>query len=212
MPTAPINIRQEIERFMPHLRLLSIPSDTFIDHIVPSQIFTPEECTNILMRMRGMSTPLLKSVTCSPIPYSRVNLSNETLKYVVLTRVTDNRKNYPTAISELTLIKNLTVSTSILLHQLETQDNATLKHAQMIISDSEGRQVGVAKALGSKWRFTVPAFLHAGKPYTVTIDRVMVSKVFVKKEFCTYCTDVKFRGCTGDNFIKLAFWPTQIKS
>ncbi|XP_018023753.1 uncharacterized protein LOC108679609 [Hyalella azteca] len=209
--TSPSNIRGKIERFLPHLRLLSIPSDTFIDRVVPTQVFSPQECTSILMNLRGVSSSLPSSVRCSKVLHSRIDITPETLRYCVLTRMSEGRKSQPGTVTEMILLKNFTVSSPILLHQLHTQDGSTLKDAQMILTDADGRQVGIAKPLGVLWRFITPVFMYANKSYTVSIDKVLVTRYAYKKEFCSHASDVQFKGCTGDNYIKIAFWPAQVK-
>lgn len=122
-------------------------------------------------------------------------------------KASSHRNSCSLTTSDLVLVKHLTVSKPIVLSKIETNNNSTLKLAQMTISDGDGAPVGTARAHGAQWHFISPVFLFANKSYSVSIDRVLVYTSLNVHTFHAYMADTKFKGTTGDNFLKLYFWP-----
>ena len=189
------------------MRLLAIPPDKFIDFVMPTDVFTHNECSSILRSQRGSETSLMSSVNCSLIRYGRVEITDQTLKSVVLNRTSSCRKSHPTIVTEVVLIRDLTLTSPILLSKIETHDNSTLKTSQLTVQDMSGQEIGVAKALGAHWKFVNPVYLYANKAYSVHIDKALVNKALTLRSICSYTNDIKIKGTTGDNFIKFLYWP-----
>lgn len=207
----PDRIRSRIDKLLAKLRLLAIPTDKFIDHVMPTNVYTVEESSNILQKMRNVYVDLMSSVKCSLVPFSRIDTSEKTLRSVVVNKTAEFRKPSPSTITELVLVNKLVVTCPILLSQIQTHDNATLKLSLMTLNDDKGKAVAVAKPLGAVWKFTKPVFLYAHKSYSISIDRALVNKTTSTRTFCLYYGDAKFKGTTGDNFLKFYFWQTELR-
>ena len=188
------------------MRILSIPSDKFIEQILPLGIFNSTECTAILLKLRGLPSVLPNSIQCSNFHYGRLSLTKNNLRHVVLNRPSDRTRFVGNSLTSLVLLSNFSVSTPILLGQIQTSDNSTLKYAQMTLKDNDGREVGIARPLGSQWKFENPTVVYANRTYSVIIDKVIMTRAFVAKEFCISNTDVKFKGSSGENYIRISYW------
>ncbi|XP_071525785.1 BTB/POZ domain-containing protein 6-like [Panulirus ornatus] len=57
-----LSLRQEVEEFLPLVRFLSMTTEEFVVCVVPSNIFTSQECIAILKRIAGIEGPDLPEV------------------------------------------------------------------------------------------------------------------------------------------------------
>ncbi|XP_071533132.1 BTB/POZ domain-containing protein 6-like [Panulirus ornatus] len=56
---SPCDLRQEIEEFLAFVRFLTMSTDEFVEHVVPTEVFTAEEVCSILRNIKyGKSIPL----------------------------------------------------------------------------------------------------------------------------------------------------------
>ncbi|KAK8737927.1 hypothetical protein OTU49_004306 [Cherax quadricarinatus] len=70
----PSELRREIEDFLPYLRFLTMSTDEFVENVVPTEIFSPEEICAILRN--------IKNVKGSPVPKACANTREKRNKMV----------------------------------------------------------------------------------------------------------------------------------
>jgi len=200
-------IRERIQRFLPMLRLLAISPEKFIDEIMPTKIFTSEESAILLMKIRGKTVTLPEKIKCDPLNYSRILLNDDTLKFAVMTKPTDTKRMGATTAAKLIFIDNFTVSFPVIIFQLQTHENNTLRDSQMTLVDSDNKEVGLARPVNTQWRFLQSVYLYPNKTYKLVIDRALIySRAPFRKEFTIHSNDVKFRGIVNDNYFRISYW------
>jgi len=205
---SPSSVREILQKFLPNMRLFSMTADQFIDQVMPTKVFTSEECTMLLMRIRGIQVNLPAKLSCSSLPYSRIAITDDSLRCVVLHRQVESKKFGSTQVKKITLIENFTTSFPILIHHIQTHENNTIMSAEMTLLDNDDRVIGIAKPTGSQWKFIKPAFLYANKAYKCIVSKIVVyNKVSPKRDFCAHACDIRFKGSTTDHFLRLSFWP-----
>ena len=166
------------------------------------------------MKLRGMDSPLPNRPICSMINHGRIMLNEATLRYAVLHRTGENKRNGNAVPREIVLIEDFSVTFPILLSQIQSHENNTLRNSQMTLVDGDEKVIGVAKPISSQWKFTNYVHIYPNKTYKFIINNAIVysGKCVTKREFHLHSSDIKFKGKTSDAYLRFAYWPAYDRS
>lgn len=169
-PASNAALRREIEPLLPHIRFLSMSTDEFVSHIMPSGVLTSDESTAILLAIKESgSLHELPSICCN-IKERREQFDKSLIKRLPLPDVTKGGiSSHTYSYEHHVLIANLKSSKTIHLHHVEYK---ALRISSMIatVRDPAKQVVGVYTSVKPNGVFERVITLHPGMLCSVTVS------------------------------------------
>ncbi|XP_042862290.1 uncharacterized protein LOC122247247 isoform X2 [Penaeus japonicus] len=165
-------LRREIEPLLPHIRFLSMSTDEFVTHVMPSGVLTSDESTAILLAIKETGNHHDIPSICCIIKEKRERFDKTLIKRLLLPDMSMVRINsHAHTYEDHILIANLKASKTIHLHQVDCK---TLKISSMIatIKDPGQQVVRVLTSTGPTGVFESGITLHPGMRCSVTVSVV----------------------------------------
>lgn len=172
-------LHQKIKHVLPHVRLLTLSAEEIVREVVPSGVFSAEECQAILMhRTQTNGAPPLPE-TCSSLLTKRRCLDSYPLNRVRLPETASSkgllRPVFPLLLpceaapaKERVLVSGLSVDAAVVLQRIECR-GATLREVRAAVRDAAARTLYTATMPeDGEAAFDVPVALDPTKTCTVT--------------------------------------------
>lgn len=172
-------LHHKIKHVLPHVRLLTLSTEEIVRWLVPSGVYSAEECQAILMhRTQTDGAPPLPE-TCSSLltrrrcldsyPMSRVRLPKDTATRCLLPPVLPLLlPGEAPPIQERVLVSGLRVDAAVVLQRVECR-GAALREVRAAVRDAAGRTLYTANmAEAGEEGFDVPVALDPTQACTMT--------------------------------------------
>ncbi|XP_069985196.1 BTB/POZ domain-containing protein 3-like isoform X2 [Penaeus vannamei] len=179
-------LRQEIEPLLPHIRFLSMSTDEFVLHVMPSGVLTSDESTAILLAIKTSgSLHELPSICCS-IKEKREQFDKSLIKRLQLPDVSKaGISSHTYSYEDHVLVANLRTSKTIHLHHVEYK---ALRISSMIatVRDPAKKVVAVYTSAGPTGVFERVITLHPGMLCSVTVSIVGRQQSALQRFTCNH--------------------------
>lgn len=172
-------LHHRIKHLLPHVRLLTLSAEEIVRWLVPSGVYSPEECQAILMhRTQTSGAPPLPE-SCSPLltrrrcldtfPLSRVRLPGTAASQdLLLSTLPLLLTSEAATAQERVLVSGLSVDAAVVLQRVECR-GAAVREVRAAVRDAAGRTLYTATMRGAgEEGFDVPVALDPTKACTVT--------------------------------------------
>ncbi|XP_047469799.1 kelch-like ECH-associated protein 1 [Penaeus chinensis] len=179
-------LRREIEPLLPHIRFLSMSTDEFVSHIMPSGVLTSDESTAILLAIKESGSLHELPFICSNIKEKREIFDKSLIKRLPLPDMTEGGIiSHTYSYEDHVLIANLKSSKTIHLHRVEYK---ALRISSMIatVRDPAKQVVGVYTSEGPTGVFERVIALHPGMLCSVTVSVVGRKKSALHRFTCNH--------------------------
>ncbi|XP_047487663.1 BTB/POZ domain-containing protein 6-B-like isoform X1 [Penaeus chinensis] len=170
-------LRDEISDFLPMVRFLSMTTDEFVEHVMPSGVLSLQEISSILMNIKELMDVPLPTICC-PTRDKRLCYVDSLLRRLTLSTtpaLARSRKSARGSIfvhnsQEQILIMNLRTSNTLLVSKLECKGiHPTAGSAAVAIKDHNGCVIGSATSEGPVVEFEEHVSLQPDVSHCVTV-------------------------------------------
>ncbi|XP_069992765.1 BTB/POZ domain-containing protein 6-A [Penaeus vannamei] len=171
------SLRDEISDFLPMVRFLSMTTDEFVEHVMPSGVLSLQEISSILMNIKELMDVPLPTICC-PTRDKRLCYVDSLLRRLTLSTtpaLARSRKSARGSIfvhssQEQILIMNLRTTNTLLVSKLECKGiHPTTGAAAVAIKDSNGCVIGSATSEGPLVEFEEHVSLRPDESHCVTV-------------------------------------------
>nr|XP_045600629.1 uncharacterized protein LOC123759563 [Procambarus clarkii] len=153
------NLRKMVDEFLPCVRFLSMTTDEFVEHVLPSGVLSSDESVAILMNIKDIpNVPMPRFATS--VNKSKKNRLKSASLLICEHHYTSNDQE---------ILRDFKVPTTIYLTQLTAPGVTSVKEtAVKILSAAKTVNEGRWQGIGCK--FDYPVKLEAGACYSVVVE------------------------------------------
>ncbi|KAK8724473.1 hypothetical protein OTU49_011089, partial [Cherax quadricarinatus] len=190
-------LRRVVDEFLPCVRFLTMTTDEYVQHVLPSAILTSEESVAILMNIRDIPNVPLPSFVTSLSKYKRKNKLNSASLLICQHHHTRNDQE---------ILRDFKVPKTIHLTQVTAPGVTSLTETSVkIFSGSKTVTVGRWQGIGCK--FDPAVELEVGVSYSVVVEGAYGPCVGCE---CRVLSDADDMHCSGKTLtltpVFLEYW------
>ncbi|XP_037790818.1 kelch-like protein 3 [Penaeus monodon] len=161
---SPESLRQAVKEFLPLVRFRAMTTDEFVEHVLPSEVLSNDECVKLLKTIKGMADD---SPDVAPCTISEKRPSLE--KVAELLQIREDVTSIFANEAEVSIVRTFKTPKPIYVSKVSCTALSSLAQGPAEVKDAENKVLGKGSWQGMSCRFPQPVRLEPNGEYRVDV-------------------------------------------